>query len=354
MLSQNLYEGDNSDLKSDKDLFAARDEGESSDTKECCHRHCFCTRHSVASPCCSVSWKKPFDRALCGLSGCIIFLLLLGVIAPMLVNNLVYSGIREAVVIDSTSASSYDVWQSNFFGDADDPPVVNYDVYLFDLQNEHAALNGSRPIVTERGPYAFLEYYNKFDISWSDDGDTVTYSSQKFFLFNQERTGAGLSLDDEIKLTYPTAVGFQYLLAEIPEAAEAALDAALEGAIDSKLLEIEETIANLEEAIENGPDTPTKNETLAELEMLSNLLEVVRVGLDSYINTTNVGDTLLKLLLCGNNPDRVSPFWTTDPVSAYFGWLNDPVLVAVQNLLNAANMSDVPWSTAVSSLSIYY
>jgi hypothetical protein len=285
------------------------------------------------------------------MSCCIVFLLLLGVIAPLILNGLVYSGIRDAVVIDSVDASSYDVWQSNFFGDADDDdkPIVHYDVYLFDLQNEHAALNGSRPIVSERGPYAFLEYYNKFDITWGDDGDTVTFNSQKFFIFNPERTGTGLSLDDQIKLTYPTALGFQFLLQEIPEAADAALDAALEGAIDSKLLAIEQTIEDREEAIINNPImTPEqKNASLAELEQLDALVEVVRVGLDRYIESAAPGDSLLKLLLCGYNPDRVSPFWTTDPISAYFGWLNDPILVAVQDLLNANNMSDVPWSTSV-------
>lgn len=349
MLNKNLCDSDERSDRKVESTEVFHLASEEATTKECCHGHCLCTRNSVTSPCCSVSWKSPFDRALCGLSCCIVFLLVLGAIAPLLVNTLVYSGIRDAVVIDSVDASSYDVWQSNFFGDSDDPPVVNYDVYLFDLQNEHAALNGSRPIVAERGPYAFLEYYNKFDISWADDGDTVTFSSQKFFIFNPKRTGAGLSLDDEIKIPYPTAIGFQFLFQEIPEVVDETLDALLEGAIDSKLLAIEQTIEDKEQSIINNPimSDEKKNETLAELARLDALVEVVRLGLDGYIESAAPGDSLLKLLLCGYNPDRVSPFFTTDPVSAYFGWLNDPVLVAVQDILNENNMSDVPWSTAV-------
>lgn len=354
MLSQSLYEGDET---SDKKVENSEEFGtvqEEATTENCCHNHCLCTRHSVASPCCSVSWKTPFDRTLCGLSGCIVFLMLLGVIAPLIVNSLVYSGVRDAVVIDSTDSPSYDVWASNF--DTDDAPVVNYDVYLFDLQNEHLALNGSRPVVVERGPYAFLEYYRKFDITWHDDGDSVTYSAQKFYVFNPQRTGAGLFLDDKITMTYPTALGFQYLLQEIPEETDAALDAALEEKIDSKLFEIEETIQDREEAIINNPvmSDERKNESLAELERLKALVETVRVGLDAYVESAHPGDTLLKLLLCGNNPNHVSPFWSTDPLSAYFGWLNDPILVAVQDLLNAANMSDVPWSTSVPGATTNY
>ena len=348
-LTQSLFDGNDNSNKKVESTEVFQTSQEEGNTKDCCHGHCVCSRNSVTSPCCSVSWKSPFDRTLCGLSCCIVFLIVLGTMAPLLVNSLVYSGIRDAVIIDSVDAASYDVWQSNFFGDADEPPVINYDVYLFDLQNEHLALNGSRPIVTERGPYAFLEYYNKFDISWTDDGDTVTFSSQKFFVFNPSRTGAGLSLDDEIKIAYPTAIGFQFLFAEIPEELDIALDAYLEDAIDSKLLAIEEAIETEEERIKNNPllSDEAKNASLAKLEMLDDLVEVVRVGLDSYLESAAPGDSLFKLLLCGNNPDRVSPFFTTDPISAYFGWLNDPILVAVQDLLNNNNMSDVPWSTAV-------
>lgn len=37
-----------------------------------------------------------------------------------------------------------------------------------------------------------------------------------------------------------------------------------------------------------------------------------------------------------------------------FGWLNDPILVEVQMLLNAMNKSDVPWSTSVPGVASNY
>jgi hypothetical protein len=77
------------------------------------------------------------------------------------------------------------------------------------------ALNGARPKLMQVGPYAYDEYYVKFDITWTDDGDTVTYGTQKYYIYNQEETGPGLSADDELVLPYATLSGFNYLLSTI-------------------------------------------------------------------------------------------------------------------------------------------
>ena len=102
--------------------------------------------------------------------------------------------------------------------------TINYFLYFFDLQNEEAVLQGAQPIVTELGPYAFREYYNKFDISWTDDGDTVTYNTQRYYVFDPENTDPGLSLSDKITLPYPTVIGFEYLISTIPDFAVQAVD----------------------------------------------------------------------------------------------------------------------------------
>lgn len=78
-------------------------------------------------------------------------------------------------------------------------------------------LSGEIPVVTELGPYSFHEYYNKFDISWSDGGDTVTYNTQKFYVFNPQQTTPGLSISDQLTLPYPTLLGLEYLMSTIPE-----------------------------------------------------------------------------------------------------------------------------------------
>ena len=85
-------------------------------------------------------------------------------------------------------------------------------MYYFTVQNPSEILQGAKPIVTQVGPYAYNEFYVKFNISWSDNGDTVTYNTQKYYLFDNNRTGPGLSEQDTLLLPYPTAITFQNLL----------------------------------------------------------------------------------------------------------------------------------------------
>lgn len=89
-------------------------------------------------------------------------------------------------------------------------------MWYFDIQNEADILNGAKPIVTEVGPYAYNEYFNKFDISWSDHGDTVTFYNYKYYIYDQSRTGPGLFETDMLTLPYPTVSGFQHILEEVP------------------------------------------------------------------------------------------------------------------------------------------
>ena len=55
---------------------------------------------------------------------------------------------------------------------------IKYGVYFFEVQNLNDVLNGARPKLVQKGPYAYDEYYVKFDITWTDGGDTVTYGTQ--------------------------------------------------------------------------------------------------------------------------------------------------------------------------------
>lgn len=85
-------------------------------------------------------------------------------------------------------------------------------------------LAGEKPIVVEKGPYVYDEYFIKFDIEWSDGGDTVTYNNQRYYIFNREETAGGLSPDDTFLLPYPAVIGFEMFLNEIPPEANEMLD----------------------------------------------------------------------------------------------------------------------------------
>ncbi len=93
---------------------------------------------------------------------------------------------------------------------------VHYDLYYFDLQNPVETLSGHRPVVVEVGPYAYNEYFYRFDITWSDDGDTVTFYNQRYYVFDQARSGPGLTQFDNLTLPYATVSGFQYILDKLP------------------------------------------------------------------------------------------------------------------------------------------
>jgi hypothetical protein len=186
--------------------------------------------------------------------------------------------INELVVIDSKEAPSYKAWQSNTHqGDT----VVNYDLYYFAIQNPEEMLSGEKPIVTEIGPYAYKEYYNKFDIHWSDDGNKVSYNTQKYYLFDSDRTGAGLTEADELLLPYPSVIGFEYLLNMIPDAYQAMLQVGIDAKIKATEIEIEAQIQMIYDALEDQRLPPTqKSKLLAEIRF-------VNMSVVSYFNVSN-------------------------------------------------------------------
>lgn len=105
---------------------------------------------------------------------------------------------------------------------------LKYNLYYFQVQNMAETLQGQRPKLMQVGPYAYDEYYVKFDIVFSDHGDTVSYNTQKYYIFNQDETGPGLTENDQITLPYAVVIGFEYLLQQVPVAASDLLQAAIE------------------------------------------------------------------------------------------------------------------------------
>ena len=180
-------------------------------------------------------------------------------------------------MIDSRSAPNYDTWQSNYYGKGKKKDV-NYDLYIFHVTNPIEALNGSKPTLVQMGPYAFQQYYNKFDIKWTHDGDRVQYRLQTFYIFNEERTGPGLKIDDQLTIPYASCLGFEYILQSIPVEAEELLDAAVTAAVDDTLTAIEADIEQREEDIINNPFIPEaqKNSSLETLAELDALVEYIR------------------------------------------------------------------------------
>jgi hypothetical protein len=234
-------------------------------------------------------WKNRFDSILSFLAGLMILSLFVGLIIPLVFYRLEVAGIHDSVVISSKDSTSYDIWQSNYYGSGT-KPIIHYDVYIFDLQNPIDALNGSQPVVVEKGPYAFREYYNKFDIYWKDDGNIVHYKSQRFYVFDETRTGPGLQPTDVVTIPYATVVGFNYLLSTIPVESQELLDSLLESKINSKVAEINAQIDAQEAAVNNNP-----NLTQAQKQAQIRQLEAAR-QLVGQVQTVCTLDPSLRIL----------------------------------------------------------
>jgi hypothetical protein len=187
-----------------------------------------CTKYKACGyvPC--FRFKKRNHAFICYLLTFMIVALFVAIIFPLVMYKIIDSGINDSVIIDSTSATSYETWQTNTAGSGLTDVQINYIVYFFDLQNPAEVLAGQQPVVVEVGPYAYREYYYKFDISWSDDGDTVTYNNYRYYLFDADNSGPGLTEHDEILLPYPTVLGFQYLLSTLPPEVNMAFDYQIE------------------------------------------------------------------------------------------------------------------------------
>lgn len=81
-------------------------------------------------------------------------------------------------------------------------------------------------------------------------------------------------------------------------------------------------------------------------------------SLESFIEESNPSQLFFKAIFCYNDPVRgLSPFWSVKPVPGFFGYLNDPILVAVANILKVLEEDTgvvVPWTSAVPGVSANY
>lgn len=290
--------------------------------------------------CCGYKFKSKADRVTCTLFFLAVAALLVAIIVPMIIDLEIQIGIKNSVVVDSPHASAFDTWQTNIEGEGDDVDV-HFNVYFFDIQNPKDILNGAKPVVLEKGPYSYLEYFLKFDVEWSDDGDTVTFNTQKFYVFDPESSAPGLSEHDNLTVSYATALGFQYLLGKIPVDANDFLDGL-----------INETLYPIEQALEKAADEyrGPKKQLILDIEAA---LETLQGDLEQFIDEAPPGMGAMKILLCEAGPGGPSPFWVTQPQSAYFGWLNDPVMQAIANIVTAIDPSAY-WTTAVPGAYINY
>lgn len=307
-------------------------------------------------------FKNPKHLTQCILFSIMITSLFIAIILPLVLYKLADDGINESVVIDNENAPSYEVWQTNAAGEGLEHVSVHYNVYLFDIQNAEEAIQGERPVLVEVGPYAYDEYYNKIDISWTDHGDTVSYRTQKYYVFNQARTDSGLTEQDKLTLPYATAIGFAYLLSEVPANITDMVDAFVNDELVGLETNFTREINQLYEAIDDSrlPDGIKAREE-NRIKDRNATVHFVFDRMFAFTERSNASSLLLKVLLCGIDNDAgngnmgISPFWKASPADAWYGWLNDPILLEMQSIFDKMleknpGSDPIPWTSGVPGI----
>lgn len=317
---------------------------------------CFYTLCLKTTCCKCIPFGKFKDRKhalYCWVFTAMMTCLFISIIAPMVLYALADYEIMQEVVIDSTSAPQYAAWQNNVYGDGKEHVQIKYNLYYFQVQNMAETLQGQRPKLMQVGPYAYDEYYVKFDIAWSDGGDTVTYNTQKYYLFNQAETGPGLSPNDQLTLPYATVIGFNYLLSTVDATEQQLIDAGIHTKVETQQVQLISMINLLYYTVlYDDIPAPEKAVIIKLIKRTNATIDVIFNDLYDFVDRSNVGDLLLKTMMC--NLGNLSPFWKTDPYHAWFGWLNDPLLLEVQNLLYIVQNKTgevIPWTSAVPGAS---
>ncbi|KAK9875890.1 hypothetical protein WA026_009677 [Henosepilachna vigintioctopunctata] len=87
------------------------------------------------------------------------------------------------------------------------PFPLDFKIYFFNVTNPDDVTQGAKPKLHEVGPYAYDEWVSKVDVVDNSVEDTLAYSPLAKFYFNANKTGVGLSQDDEVTILHPVIVG---------------------------------------------------------------------------------------------------------------------------------------------------
>lgn len=309
--------------------------------------------------CCSCgTFKNKNHKLFCCCFSTMMVSLLLGIILPLILYKFVDDSIQAEVVIDSTSAKNYDVWKTNAEGKGFDDYKVHFDLWYFDIQNVDDILKGAKPIVVEVGPYAYNEYFNKFNIEWSDHGDTVTFYNYKYYIFDQSRTGPGLTEQDMLTLPYPTVSGFQHILESVPVSDQMKVEYAINMVLQMSYNKIQFQLWNITDNLE-------ESRTRANSNIIDNLEDQI-VQINSSVNQlysqmfaftaqSDPLDLFFKNMMCGTE-NGITPFYQANPSIAWFGMLTDPLLVQVEQFLYKIPGLDVAkiWTNTIPGITTNY
>ncbi|GAB5030246.1 lysosome membrane protein 2 [Nannochloropsis oceanica] len=239
--------------------------------------------------------RRPSDR--CGII-LISIALVLGILTacgPVIVDKLVESGIDAQTVLKGPKGKAF----STFVESGDNIGVeIFYALRYLNLTNPTEVLAGTaKARLEEVGPFVYRQYRNKLNVTFAEDGETVSFILKKTYMFD--------------------------------EAANA----------DTGLVDTQAMITTVHPVIQvlQGQLKNTLNVHLTELLQPSaeGWLAPFRRSVERQIEASGLWKAVYKLVLCQGNPMGVSPFTTQTARDLYWGYHGDSVLHAMQTLVNA-------------------
>jgi len=256
------------------------------------------------------------DRVLLALTSALVFCLICATILLPIVNELTHEAVNSALVVDSPNSEAYDSWASNT---QDDAPVLHYDFHIFDITNENEMLlEGAKPKLIERGPYAYKKMSEKFDIEWHNHGEYVSFYTQTYYVWDSSRAAPGLDPEtDMITSPYVVAIGLKALVVDNLDLVPDFLEKVHEAIPEARFLT-------------EGP--------------LKGVMDEIFHG--------EGWRALVKTLMC-LSAGHASPVRDFTPNELMWGYFQDPMLSLVGKVL-AKVMPDMPWSTFVPGMENNY
>lgn len=99
--------------------------------------------------------------------------------------------VNRWVVLDSPESHSYDRWSGTSSSPSCSSSSVT--VYAFDVRNPTAVLTEAAPAeLVEMGPVKYRVHRRRFDVSWSDEGDELQFTTWTSYHFDEAASVAGL------------------------------------------------------------------------------------------------------------------------------------------------------------------
>ncbi|XP_064080513.1 protein croquemort-like [Macrobrachium nipponense] len=122
--------------------------------------------------------------------------------------KLIFDAIMKTQMEVREGSKSFEMWKTTPF-----PLILN--LFLWNITNHEAFLEGAKPVLKECGPYVWREYHDKQGIEFHHNA-TVTYLQQRWWIWDAALSGRN-SLDDFVYAMNPIPLSAAWSVKHYPK-----------------------------------------------------------------------------------------------------------------------------------------